>query len=175
MSVVFLNSNDNKNNDNELTKSDEQKAIENTALLNSMNRDLKIQNVCGSTAGAGSGTFHKYRQHKRREMFRLQKLKKEAKKDELNEKLKKRRRDNENELQRKAKKRKKNRDRKKSRKKKYKQKNESHLIQNNESIAIHKKDNNNNNNIESNVDDTLQEDIDLISTNNIAKTHDTSI
>jgi hypothetical protein len=33
----------------------------------------------GSTAGAGSGDFHHYRSIRRKELFRLQKMEKEAK------------------------------------------------------------------------------------------------
>lgn len=80
--TTLLLGKDKKDLDNEetQTKADESLAIKNSVLLNSMHRDLKVQNVCGSTAGAGSGTFHKYRQHKRREIFRLHQMKLDAKK-----------------------------------------------------------------------------------------------
>jgi hypothetical protein len=41
--------------------------------------DVCLQNVMGSTAGAGSGDFHQYRFARRKEQFRVARLDKEAK------------------------------------------------------------------------------------------------
>jgi ATPase subunit of ABC transporter with duplicated ATPase domains len=49
-----------------------------------------VKNIPGSTAGAGSGEFHQYRQLRRKEMFRLQKMEQEAKKAEEAEQFEKR-------------------------------------------------------------------------------------
>ena len=47
----------------------------------------KVDNVSGSSAGAGSGDFHTYRHARRREMFRVAKLKHDAKEDAANEEV----------------------------------------------------------------------------------------
>ena len=94
---------------------DEGKSVANSvALLKSM-KDVKVQNVCGSTAGAGSGTFHKYRQCKRREQFRIDRLKKEEKIQKINERIRKRKRENEEVLEAKRSKKRKLRQKKKER------------------------------------------------------------
>ena len=58
---------------------DDSKAIAHTAAVLKNMKEVKIRNVCGSTAGAGSGTFHKYRQCRRREQFRLQQMERDGK------------------------------------------------------------------------------------------------
>lgn len=45
-------------------------------------RDIQAKNVAGSTAGAGSGEFHVYRQQRRRELERIERMKVEAKRNE---------------------------------------------------------------------------------------------
>ncbi|CAN0093072.1 unnamed protein product, partial [Phaeothamnion confervicola] len=47
----------------------------------------KVDNVAGSTAGAGSGEFHMYRAHRRLEMQRLAKMSTDAEEDERRDKL----------------------------------------------------------------------------------------
>lgn len=41
-------------------------------------RTEKVNNVSGSTAGAGSNNFHEYRAERRREFFRIQQIETEA-------------------------------------------------------------------------------------------------
>jgi hypothetical protein len=47
----------------------------------------KVDNVSGSSAGAGSGDFHTYRHARRREFFRLAKIEEAAKTEELDEQV----------------------------------------------------------------------------------------
>lgn len=50
----------------------------------------KVNNVMGSTAGAGSGDFHHYRHCRRREMERLESMEKRSKEEEANLEFEKR-------------------------------------------------------------------------------------
>jgi len=45
--------------------------------------EVDIKNTPGSTAGSGSGDFHQYRMQRRKEMFRLANLDKQAKHQEI--------------------------------------------------------------------------------------------
>ncbi|ETO22671.1 hypothetical protein RFI_14520 [Reticulomyxa filosa] len=103
---------------------DDSAAIANTTAVIRNYKDVEIRNVCGSTAGAGSGTFHKYRQCKRREQFRLQQMKQEAVQAERKEKALAKHLDTQKDLEFKAKRRRKNRERAKSRQKKFKEEEE---------------------------------------------------
>ena len=94
---------------------DDAQSVQNSANLLKSMKHVRVQNVCGSTAGAGSGTFHKYRQAKRRENFRLEQLKKEHRINEMNERIKKRKRENDEILEKKRSKKRKIRERKKKR------------------------------------------------------------
>mmetsp|Transcript_45243 Transcript_45243/g.113883 ORF Transcript_45243/g.113883 Transcript_45243/m.113883 type:complete len:139 (-) Transcript_45243:171-587(-) len=53
--------------------------------------DLEVYNISGSSAGAGSGEFHTYRNARRKEMARLKKMDEEFTKEQLDEKWKKER------------------------------------------------------------------------------------
>ena len=50
-------------------------------------RDVQAKNVSGSTAGAGSGDFHVYRQQRRRELDRIQSMERAAKEAAEKEKI----------------------------------------------------------------------------------------
>eukprot|EP00483_Globobulimina_turgida_P005810 UN05820 len=88
--MSFLPEQEEEDTDSRSKQLDDAQSIINSANLLRSLKDVKVQNVCGSTAGAGSGTFHKYRQGKRREQFRLDQLKKEHKINQINERIKKR-------------------------------------------------------------------------------------
>ena len=94
---------------------DAQSVLNSTNLIKSSLKDIRVQNVCGSTAGAGSGTFHKYRQCKRREQFRLDILNKQHKIHQINERMRKRKRENDEILEKKRHKKRKLRQKKKER------------------------------------------------------------
>ncbi|CAA6675534.1 unnamed protein product [Spirodela intermedia] len=48
--------------------------LEGGALLREDEEDLEVNNTSGSSAGAGSGDFHQYRQMRRREQDRLARM-----------------------------------------------------------------------------------------------------
>jgi len=121
---------------------DDNVAIANSAAVIRNYKDVEIRNVCGSTAGAGSGTFHKYRQCKRREQFRLQQMKQEAIEAQRKEKALTKHVETQKNLEFKAKRRRKNRDRAKNRKKKLKVEQEQFydMIENNNDQDSNDKD-----------------------------------
>jgi len=41
----------------------------------------KVENIMGSTAGAGSGEFHTYRMHRRTEILRVEDMERRAKEE----------------------------------------------------------------------------------------------
>lgn len=55
---------------------------QNSKFISTTVRVEKTQNTVGSTAGAGSGDFHKYRQLRRKERYRLVKMDAEARKEQ---------------------------------------------------------------------------------------------
>mmetsp|Transcript_6926 Transcript_6926/g.18161 ORF Transcript_6926/g.18161 Transcript_6926/m.18161 type:complete len:148 (-) Transcript_6926:302-745(-) len=63
---------------------DEKKALqdERRRLMGDKHTANKVNNIQGSNAGAGSGDFHTYRQFRRTEMERLEKMGKDAKEDD---------------------------------------------------------------------------------------------
>mmetsp|Transcript_14333 Transcript_14333/g.16648 ORF Transcript_14333/g.16648 Transcript_14333/m.16648 type:complete len:133 (+) Transcript_14333:235-633(+) len=77
----------------------------------------RVANIYGSTAGASSSSFHIYRNHRRTEMFRLQKMDREHETELLNEALNQKRQRNEEESARKTDKKAEKRRRKKLKKK----------------------------------------------------------
>merc|ERR1712228_62375 len=115
MSFLPDGQNDEEESTSRAQQIDDAQSVRNSANLLKSMKHVKVQNVCGSTAGAGSGTFHKYRQAKRRENFRLEQLKKEHRINEMNERIKKRKRENDAILEKKRSKKRKIRERKKMR------------------------------------------------------------
>lgn len=115
MSHLNIGQKDEDDSDARSRQIDDGKSIMNSVSLLKSLKDVKVQNVCGSTAGAGSGTFHKYRQQKRREQFRIDRLKKEEKIKKINERIKKRKRDNDEALEAKRNKKRKLRQKKRER------------------------------------------------------------
>eukprot|EP01083_Nonionella_stella_P144822 452804_1 len=126
--------------DSRSRQNDDNESIRNSVNLLKSLKDVKVQNVCGSTAGAGSGTFHKYRQAKRREQFRLEQLNKEHKLNKMNQRIKKRKRENDAILEKKRNKKRKLRQKKKLRRQKAAeatQTNKSNHNQNQDSTKEH--------------------------------------
>uniref|UniRef100_A0A7S4NVI0 Uncharacterized protein n=1 Tax=Guillardia theta TaxID=55529 RepID=A0A7S4NVI0_GUITH len=77
---------------------------------------LEVSNVMGSTAGAGSGDFHQYRQSRRKEMFRLARMEGEARRQRENEEFERKKRERAEEVEKKHQKRVEKRKKKKMKK-----------------------------------------------------------
>lgn len=58
---------------------EEAKELEEKLKFIQENVPTRVYNVCGSSAGAGSGDFHQYRMIRRQEQMRLQRIEDEAK------------------------------------------------------------------------------------------------
>ena len=122
MSFLPIGEKDEDDTDSRSRQIDDAQSVMNSAnLIKTSLKDIRVQNVCGSTAGAGSGTFHKYRQCKRREQFRLDILKKEHKINQINQRIQKRKRQNDEILEKKRNKKRKLRHKRKERRQRAKE------------------------------------------------------
>ncbi len=83
-----------------------------------------VYNVMGSSAGAGSGEFHVYRQIRRKETLRQNVLQARKERDDLDEAYQQKLRENERQAEERTAKKRKKRQKKKERLKQKKQKNE---------------------------------------------------
>ncbi|GAM26145.1 hypothetical protein SAMD00019534_093200 [Acytostelium subglobosum LB1] len=59
--------------------------------VNPNSSKITVHNVSGSTAGSGSGDFHIYRNQRRKELDRLERIEKEGTKEEINREFMERR------------------------------------------------------------------------------------